>query len=264
VASDPRAVLTRPAPAPDASVPYGPLPEQVLDVRLPPPGGRDAGRPLVVVVHGGFWRAEYDRAHVGPLATALAAHGWPVAVVEYRRTGQPGGGWPGTFDDVAAAIGRAPAAVADALADHRPPAGAVLLGHSAGGQLALWYAAAARPKVRAVVALAPVADLGRAYALGLDGGAVADLLGGGPNDVPDRYAAVDPALRPALGVPTLLLHGDRDLEVPLELSRRYAERARAAGATVTLTELPGVEHFGLIDPESTAWASVTSALRSTD
>jgi pimeloyl-ACP methyl ester carboxylesterase len=192
--------------------------------------------------------------------------------VEYRRTGQPGGGWPGTFDDVAAGVARSPAAIAEALGTAAPvvrgsrdpgmpPPAVVLLGHSAGGHLALWYAATQPGRVAGVVALAPVADLAQAYALGLDDGAVAELLGGGPDDVPERYAAADPTRRPALGVPTVLVHGDRDAQVPLALSRRYAPVARAAGADVTLTELPGVEHFGLIDPNSTAWPAVTSALR---
>jgi acetyl esterase/lipase len=256
-------VLSRPAPPPDRTVAYGPLPDQVVDVRLP---AGNVARPLVVVLHGGFWRAEWNREHIGPLAAGLAAAGWPVAVLEYRRSGQPGGGWPGTFDDVAAGIVRAPALVDAALAERgRPPlpVGAVVLGHSAGGQLALWYAVDPAPAVlRGVVALAPVADLTQAYTLDLDRGAVAALLGGGPADVPERYAAADPTRRPSPAVPAVLLHGDLDEQVPVELSRRYVRAARAAGAPVSLIELPGVEHFGLIDPESPTWSPVTSALRS--
>jgi acetyl esterase/lipase len=234
----------------------------VVDVRLPAPGDP---RPLVVVLHGGFWRAKWDRGHIAPLAAALAAQGWPVAVVEYRRTGQRGGGWPGTFEDVAAGIAAAPALADAALAERgRPPlpAGAVVLGHSAGGQLALWYAGSpADPPVRGVVALAPVADLAEAYALNLDGGAVAALLGGGPADVPERYAAADPMRRPPV-VPATVLHGGLDAQVPVDLSRRYVETARAAGAPAALIELPDAEHFGLIDPESPPWVTVTTALRS--
>jgi acetyl esterase/lipase len=267
VPTDPRTVLTRAAPPPDLTVAYGEQPDQVIDVRLP---ARPEGLPLVIFVHGGFWRARYDRRHAGPLAADLAARGWPVAVIEYRRVGQPGGGWPGTFDDAAAAIRRAPALVDAALAGRdRPPApGAVLAGHSAGGQLALWYAATAPPPpagvpatVAGVLALAPVADLTGAYAANLDRGAVADLLGGGPADVPERYAEADPLARPAPPVPVFLLHGDRDAQVPVEQSRRYAAAARATGADVELRELSGVEHFGLIDPLSSAWRWVTTALR---
>lgn len=312
-------MLTRPAPPVDATVRYGPEPEQVIDFRWPadgpdrPADGADDGlgrpadgpddglvgdvgspgrpaatpRPLVVVIHGGFWRAEYDRAHTGPLAADLAARGYPVAQIEYRRTGQSGGGWPGTFDDVAAAVATA-VAVAPALAASLPPPGKlaagppILLGHSAGGHLALWYASLARPgqspeatsprsddptrpapeRVGGVLALAPVADLAGAYQLDLDGGAVAALLGGGPDELPERYAAADPHRMPPASVPTVLLHGGLDRQVPVELSRGYLTRARAGGAGVRLIELPDCEHFGLIDPESPAWPQVTTALHS--
>jgi acetyl esterase/lipase len=270
VSSDARAILSRPAPPPDATVAYGALPDQVADVWFPTAAGRVAAavetdRPLVIVIHGGFWRAEYDRAHVGPLASALAAEGWPVAAIEYRRIGQEGGGWPGTFADVVAAIGRTPELVRHALTDRglaAPPDPPVLLGHSAGGQLALWAATAVTAPVRGVVALAPVADLADAYARGLDSGAAADLLGGGPAEVPERYAHVDPRARLPLPVPAILLHGVRDAQVPTAMSRTYAAAAQAAGGRVTLVELDGMEHFGLIDPRSTAWQAVTSALRS--
>jgi acetyl esterase/lipase len=253
-------VLSRPAPPPDLTVPYGDLTEQVIDVRLP----AEAGGPLVIFLHGGFWRADWDRTHAGPLAADLAAAGFPVAVVEYRRVGQRGGGWPGTFDDVVAGIAAAPAAVDRALAARgRPPSppGAVLLGHSAGGQLALVYAGSpAAAGLRGVLALAPVADLAEAYALDLDGGAVAALLGGGPADAPAHYAAADPVRRPPR-VRTVVLHGDEDVQVPVTLSRRYVAAARSVGADVTLRELPGVEHFGLIAPFSTAWPRVSAELR---
>jgi len=269
---DPRAVLTRPAPPPDLTVAYGGHPDQVADVRLPP--GPPAG-PLVLFLHGGFWRSAYDRTHVGPLAADLAARGYPVATLEYRRTGAPGGGWPGTFDDVAAAVRAVPGLVARAiggetgrgvLAGRGVAAGScVLSGHSAGGQLALWAAAGlARedPPVRVpVLALAPVADLARAYALDLDGGAVAALLGGGPTDVPDRYAMADPTARLPLGVPVALVHGSDDRQVPVEFSRTFAAQARARGDLVAYSELDGVEHFGVIDPQSSAWPAVLAALQ---
>ena len=267
---DPRAVLTRPAPPPDLTVAYGGHPDQVADVRLPP--GPPAG-PLVLFLHGGFWRSAYDRTHVGPLAADLAARGYPVATLEYRRTGSPEGGWPATFDDVAAAvravpalIGRPSGFVGELASRPSGPAGAgcVLAGHSAGGQLALWAAAGlARedPPVRVpVLALAPVADLARAYTLDLDGGAVAALLGGGPADVPDRYAMADPTARLPLGVPVALVHGTDDRQVPVEFSRAFAAQARARGDQVTYSELDGVEHFGLIDPLSSAWPAVLAAL----
>lgn len=236
---------------------YGDHPEQVVDLRLPPAGRAGAYRggahppPLVVVIHGGFWRAEFDRAHTGPLAADLAARGLPVAQLEYRRTGQPGGGWPGTFADVAAGLMLLPALVAErcSVADGPP----LLVGHSAGGHLALWWAA--RAPVRGVVALAPVTDLRQAYELDLDTGAVAALLGGGPEEVPHRYAYARPGLPD--GAPVTVVHGTADRQVPCGMSRQFA-----AATGVDLVELPGVEHFGLIDPESTAWPGVLRAVGS--
>jgi acetyl esterase/lipase len=232
------------------------------------------------VIHGGFWRAEYDRTHTGPLAAELAAQGYPVAQLEYRRTGQPGGGWPGTLEDVVAGVAALPALFADALPEVRTASGdgsrslrgvrraelelskPILLGHSAGGQLALHCAATVPDRVGGVLALAPVADLTEAYRLDLDGGAVAALLGGGPDQVPERYAAADPARRVPLQTRIVIVHGALDRQVPVEISRRYAAAAGAAGGDVTLVELPDCEHFGLIDPRSPAWPQVTGALQS--
>ncbi|MGI5212682.1 alpha/beta hydrolase family protein [Plantactinospora sp. CA-290183] len=259
---DPRAVLSRPAPAPDARIRYGDHPEQVADLRFPT-GYDGAPRPLVAVVHGGFWRAEYDRGHTGPLAADLAARGFPVAQLEYRRTGQPGGGWPGTFDDVAAGLAALPTLARAAFPPGRvAPGPPVLLGHSAGGHLALWYAAKAPAEVRGVLALAPVTDLGEAYRLDLDGGAVAALLGGGPAELPERYAAADPGRTTAPGVRTVVVHGALDRHVPPEMSAGYVAAARRRGADVRLVELPDCEHFGVIDPHFPSWESVIAALHS--
>jgi acetyl esterase/lipase len=239
-------VLTRPAPPPDATVPYGDDPNQVIDLHLPAPGAMAYGP--VVMIHGGFWMAEFDRVHTRPLVADLVAHGYPVANIEYRRIGQPGGGWPGTLDDVAAAIRSVPAALGDA--GTAPP---VLMGHSAGGQLALW--AARRAGVRGVVALAPVADLAEAYQLGLGGGATGQLLGGGPADVPERYAIADPSANLPIGVPTVVVHGELDRQVPYQLGRDFAERAGVA-----FVGLAHSEHFALIDPRSAVWPAVRDAL----
>jgi acetyl esterase/lipase len=258
--ADPRAVLDRPAPAPDATVSYGGHPDQVADLRRP--AGDGPPRPLVVVVHGGFWRAEYDRRHTGPLAAALAELGHPVAQLEYRRTGQPGGGWPGTLDDVLAGVAALPGLAGPVLGDRLRPGPPLLVGHSAGGHLALYAAAAAPAAVAGVLALAPVADLAEAYRLDLDSGAVAALLGGGPAEHPERYAAADPRRLLPVPTPTVILHGLLDRQVPVALSRSYVAAARAAGSPVRLVEIGGCEHFGLIDPESPAWAEVARALGS--
>jgi len=259
---DSRSVLSRWAPPPDATVAYGEHPDQVVDIRRPT--GRSRG--LVVFLHGGFWRHEYDRTHTGPLATALAAAGFTVAIPEYRRTGAPGGGWPGTFDDVAAAVRSAPALVANVTGEQmtgeQTKERVILAGHSAGGHLALWAAAGlARDglPLTGVVGLAPVADLREAYRLDLDGGAVVALLGGGPDDVPSRYAAADPVALVPLGVRQVLCHGGRDRLVPPELSRRYVDSARSAGDDVHLLESPQADHFDLIDPDSLIWPEVVGA-----
>jgi acetyl esterase/lipase len=245
-----RDVLSRWAPGPDFTVAYGEHPDQLADVRLPPGEPRAA----VLFLHGGFWRHDYDRTHVGPLAVALAAGGFVTITPEYRRTGAPGGGWPGTFDDVAAAARTVPTQVAAGLP-------LLLAGHSAGGHLALWAGAQlardGRPP-RGVVALAPVADLAAAYQLDLDQGAVAALLGGGPVDAAGRYAAADPMSLLPLGVTMAIGHGDRDAQVPIELSRRFADAARAAGDEVTLYEWPEVDHFDVIDPDSAIWPVIVT------
>ncbi|SDY89007.1 Acetyl esterase/lipase [Micromonospora pattaloongensis] len=271
-ATDPRAVLTRPAPPPDLTVRYGPLADHVADVRRPRTVTGPA--PLVLVVHGGFWRAAYDRQHTGPLCDDLAGRGFAVAAIEYRRVGRDGGGWPDIFDDVALAVDRVPGLVAEALGDRVRADRVVLLGHSAGGHLAVWAAARHRlpatapwrtpapsPAVRGVVSLAGVLDLAAASAQRLGDAATDELLGGDPAAVPDRYAAADPAALLPVGVPVTLVHGRDDLQVPWEISERYAEAARRAGDDVSVRLLDGIEHFGVIDPLSPAWPSVLDALR---
>ncbi len=253
--SDPRDVLRRPGAEPDGVVRYGSHADALVDVHLPPTG-RPA--PLLVLLHGGFWRVEYDRRHTRSVAGALRDAGWLVATPEYRRTGG-GGGWPATFDDVAALrtglVGLLHGVLPGRLAD--PPV--TLLGHSAGGHLALWWAlGAAAGTVRRTVALAPVADLARAYADGLDGGAVADLLGGGPADHPDRYTVADVAARLRAGERSagdlVVVHGANDAQVPVEHSRTLA-----TDTGCRLVE-PAGEHFGLVDPLSAQWPVVLAAL----
>ena len=265
-------VLSRPAPPPDLVLSYGPGPEHVADVRLPAPraGGAEPA-PLVLFLHGGFWRAAFDRTHTGPLATALASAGFAVCVPEFRRTGQRGGGWPGTFDDVATAVDTLPALVRDAVGAHLISDGPVLLGgHSAGGHLALWAASRHRlppdaswytpgGQARGVVALAAVSDMVACHALGLGQGAAGALLGGGPGRYPDRYRLSDPMQLLPVGCPARLVHGSADDRVPCGMSRDYRARARAAGDDAQLDELPGTGHFEVIDPLSAEWPRVQAA-----
>ncbi|MGX1848769.1 alpha/beta hydrolase family protein [Streptomyces sp. NPDC055299] len=247
VADEEAALLGLAPVAPDRTVAYGPHPDQLVDLYVPRAGdGAPAAArgPVVVLLHGGFWRAAYDRRHLSPLAAELAGRGLPVALAEYRRVGA-GGGAPQTFEDVTAGIDAAYGAYA-ALAQASPGPSLVLVGHSAGGHLALLAAARPRTPVTRVLAVSPVADLARAHALGLSGGAVAELLGDGPG-FPARLAAADPAQRPPAGVPVTILHGTDDPDVPLELSRRYAAQSPA---TTVLRELPGVGHYAPVTPGS--------------
>ncbi|MDQ4007426.1 MAG: alpha/beta hydrolase [Actinomycetota bacterium] len=251
---DPRDVLTRPGSRPDAVLRYGDHAEHLLDVHLP----ADAPAPTVFLVHGGFWRQHFDRTHTRPLAEALAAEGWGVVTPEYRRTGGDGGR-PQTFDDVAAAFAHLP--LLEEVAPGRLHLDEVtLLGHSAGGHLAMWLALRPdrprSPRVRKVVALAPVSDLHEAHARDLGDGAVAALMGGGPDDLPQAYASADPArMLPGSDrrAPVTVLHGDRDDRVPVEMSR--------ALRGVEYVELAGVDHFAPVDPLSAAWPAVLAALR---
>jgi len=277
--ADPREVLTRPAPPPDHLLRYGPGPDQVADLRLPPALEMDAaGRApvLILLLHGGFWRAAYDRRHLGPLASALAAESFAVCTPEFRRTGQPDGGWPGTFDDVALAVDRLPGLAQAVLPGIAEVGAVVLAGHSAGGHLALWSAGrhrlgldsswrvdpgASGAGVAGVVALAPITDLAACYQAGLDHDAVGDLLGGGPAERPARYAAADPAQLIPLGVPVRIVHGTADDRVPFAMSQSFAAQDRAVGDCVQLDVLTGGGHFDVIDPLSAAWPVVLAAFR---
>jgi acetyl esterase/lipase len=249
----PRDVLTRRGRSPDIVFRYGSHPEQLIDVHLPPRRLDSHLRsPVVILLHGGFWRQEFDRTHTRPMAEALSAAGYVVATPEYRRTGGDGG-FPMTLDDVAAAV--AAVSEVESIAPGRADlADVALLGHSAGGHLAMWVALRpGAPPVRKVVALAPVADLVVGCELGLDDGAVRALMGGSPADQPDAYAAANPAAMLPSGVAITVVHGLLDDRVPVSMSR--------ALRGVELVELSGVEHFALIDPVSPAWGAVLDALR---
>jgi acetyl esterase/lipase len=199
---------------------------------------------VAVVIHGGYWQARYGKLLMRAVSADLARRGVAAWNIEYRRLGR-GGGWPATFDDVSAAIDHLAA-----LRDPRLRLDAVTaVGHSAGGQLALWAASRREPavRVRRVCAQAAVCNLAA-------GGASArELMGGGPDDVPERYARADPMRLIPLGVPVLLVHGAEDATVPVKRSRAYAESARAAGQQVELIEPNPGGHRAHIDPRSEAW-----------
>ena len=235
-------ILTRTATPPDQTLRYGPHPDQVADLRH---GARGTLLPLVVVIHGGFWKPAYDRSHAQAMSAALAAAGWSVLTLEYRRTpGQP----QDTVQDIAAAL-------STLVAQATPHNGDVLLiGHSAGGHLVLWAAAAlAMPALRGVVALAPAADLRLAHGLQLGSGAVQSFLGTHPDDQPN----LDPMNLKAPTVPVTIIQGEDDQVVPLAVAQSYCK----AFPATRLVALPAVGHFALIDPFAPAWAAVLEALR---
>lgn len=224
-------------------------------------------RGTVVIIHGGFWRSEYGLALGRPLAADLVKRGYTVWNIEYRRVGN-GGGWPATLADVATAIDLlADLADGDSKVDSQD---VVAVGHSAGGQLAVWAAGrygipdgsvGASPKVRlrAAVSQAGVLDLVTAADNGVGGTAVQDLLGGSPAQVPARYTIADPTQAIPLDVPVFCVHATADDNVPYSQSVAYVAAATAAGARASLHTVPG-DHFTLIDPTSVAWATVVEAL----
>lgn len=248
---------------------YGAAPDQFGELW---PAAGHGPHAVVALVHGGYWRSRYRLDVMHALAADLQRRGLTAWNLEYRRVGTPGGGWPGTLEDVAAAFD----VLADLAAPHRLDLGRVaVVGHSAGGQLALWLAGRARlasggamavpggpPRVApaVVVALAGVCDLVAANRRRLSDNAVAGLLGGDHEQWPDRYRIASPTALVPLGVRQILVHGAADTSVPFEISADHQAAASAAGDDCTLLELSGVDHFALIDPGSMAWEATIRAL----
>ena len=223
------------------------------------PAGDDGPFPVAVVIHGGFWKAQYSRKLMHGLCGDLAGRGWAAWNLEYRRLGQrSGGGWPTTFDDLGQGI--------DHLRVLQAPldlSRVVTIGHSAGGHLAALAATRPGPSVTvtAVVAQAGVLDLERAWEWRLSGGVARRLLDGTPEQRPERYAAASPAARLPLGVPALLTHGGRDDIVPPAMSEEFQAAALAAGDECALVVLPDEDHFGHLDPANPLWKAVVEWIR---
>lgn len=245
--------------------PYGELPRQVGEWWVPP-GAADGPLPTVVLVHGGYWRARYDLTLENAIAADLADRGFLCWNIDYRPSSDP---WPATLSDVAAAYDHL---VRGRYADRVDPGRIAVVGHSAGGHLALWLASRDRlpadaagrptgaPRPALVVAQAPVAALTAAYDQRLGSGAVEALLGGGPESVPERYAAADPRVLLPTGVPSVLLHAPGDDTVPLSQSEAYVAAAREAGDDSRLETFAG-GHFEHLDPASRAGHLLRDALR---
>lgn len=248
-------LLALPQPAADHRLAYGAGPLQFGELRLPRGPGP---HPVAVIVHGGCWRAAYDLGHVRSLAAALAREGIATWNVEYRRVGDAGGGWPGTFDDVRRGVGHVAAlASAHALDLER----VILLGHSAGGHLVLWLGGASLPfRPRGIVALAAVTDLRIAAEQGPCLDVIPALVGGPPRLLADRYRDLSPLDLVPLGIPHRLINGARDDIVPLSYGRQYVAAARRAGDDVRLEAVEEAGHFELVRPSPPAWQAVRSAV----
>jgi len=244
-------LIDAPPPA-EARLHYGREENQFGDLRLPKGSGP---YPAAMFIHGGFWRARYDLTHAGFICAALAQSGFATWNLEYRRVGNPGGGLPGSFEDVSAGYQYLKQLAARYPIDVKR---ILVLGHSAGGQLALALAAH-HSSILAAVSLAGVVNLERAWELHLSQDAAAEFLGGPPQQVPDHYREASPA-ELEIHCPQLLVHGSQDDTVPVEMSRDYVREKKKKKEDVTLLEIPNAGHFDLIDPDSKAWPSVRKGI----
>ena len=255
------------APPPDHRIAYGPGPFQFGNLRLPK---RPGPHPVVLFIHGGCFLTQYSISHAAALEQAFADSGYAVWSIEYRRVGDDGGGWPGTFEDVGRAADHLRTLAQQYSLDLRR---VVAVGHSAGADFALWLAARNRIRpesplrverplgIRAVLALAPAPDLGALHAQGVCNNVIDKLMGGSPAAVPERYRDVSPALFIPIGVPQVVIIGglDRNWGPP---GRAYQSAVVAAGDTlVRFVDAPEAGHFDVIAPTSTSWGLVMQALR---
>ncbi len=245
-------VLTDAPPPANSRLNYGHDRFQFGDLRFPQGRGPF---PAAMFIHGGFWRARYDLQHAGFFCAGLTKSGFVTFNVEYRRVGNPGGGWPGSFEDVSAAY-----QFLRQLAGKYPidAKRVLVIGHSAGGQLALALAAH-HNSMSAAVSLAGVVNLRRAWDLHLSHDAVAEFLGGPPDRVPEHYREASPA-ELDIHCKQLIVYGEVDGTVPVEMSRAYVKEKKAKGEDISFLELPALGHYELIDPESAAWPRITDAI----
>lgn len=248
--------------------PYGSDRLQFGDLWLP---DRAGPHPVAIVVHGGFWFNAYDLDLMTPMSNAFADAGIAAWNIEYRRIGDAGGGWPGTFLDNALATDH----LRTLTSTHNLDINRVItIGHSAGGHLALWLAARSKIpasdvlytppvlKLRAAISLAGVADLRRGWEMGLGSGAVEKLMGGSRGELLARFATASPAELLPLGVKQILIHGTDDDRVPYEISQAYQALAVSRGDDTSLVTLANAGHFEVIDPASREFTTVMDAVQS--
>jgi acetyl esterase/lipase len=241
-----------PPPPASTRLAYGSDPNQFGELRVPNTKGPF---PVVMNIHGGYWRAKYGLADAGSLCAALTAKGLATWNVEYRRVGHPGGGWPSTFED----IRRAYRFLSQIAQKYNLDIGrSLVMGHSAGGQLALCLAGH-ESSVKKVVSLAGLVDLQQAYELHLGDNAVVEFLAGAPKEVPEHYHEADPMQLKIIAT-QWLIHGAPDDTVPASLSRSYTEKKKAQGEDVHYLEIATASHSDLLDPHSAAWPKVESTI----
>ena len=250
-------------------IPYGDHPSQFGVLRMPELPGL---KPVVITIHGGFWQSKYGLEENTPLDEDLTSRGYATWNIEYRRVGEDGGGWPGTFIDVVDAVNHLTQLEERFRLDLSR---VVILGHSAGGQLALWLASrinkiktdeignALLIPIRSVISLAGVSDLRKMWEIHEEKkmlSPVASFIGGSPQEVSERYKLASPIELLPLNVEQIIIHGELDRHVPVDLSIEYHRRAIEQGDKVRLIVLPEVEHFMIINPSSSAWESVIDSL----
>jgi acetyl esterase/lipase len=267
----PASIDSLPRRAPDHHLAYGEDPKQYGELRVPPGRGP---HPVVVLVHGGCFKAAYATAeYMAPMGDALKDEGIASWNIEYRRLGDPGGGWPGTYRDVGRGVDflRTIAGQYDLDLSR-----VVVVGHSAGGHLAMWAAGRSRvPKesplhsadplpLRGAVDLAGPVDMSAhiaEYEQLCRDSVITSLLGGTPATRPERYAQASPIKLLPYGLPQVLVLGTYEEFVPMPLMRAYADAARAAGDSVRVVLVPGAGHFEIASPRSFAWPPVNRAIR---
>ncbi len=251
-------ILSQSPPPADKRVAYGSDENQFIDLRIPGKSKSTSKKlhPLVINIHGGYWRSQYSLEHAGHLCAALTAKGAVTANIEYRRVGNKGGGWPGTFSDIRGAYSFMLKSADKYSIDKNK---VLVMGHSAGGQLALCLASHEK-NVQRVISLSGVIDLQKAYELHLSNDAVVEYLGGTPAQVKDHYKEADPMVLSIPQSSQWLFHGGADDTVPVEFSRNYVQKKKKLKEKVELIEESFAGHFDVIDPGSKIWKKIEQVI----